>query len=69
MEEHFDEYEHWNFDHENEKHMYSGKSGKGRSKTEASLNTNHYDTNGHTRKAVTKLQNNHKNNVKRGKSD
>lgn len=57
MEAHFDEYEHWNFDHD--KHMYSGKSGKGRSRKEASQNTNRPDPNGHTRKTLTKLMNNH----------
>jgi hypothetical protein len=57
MEAHFDEYEHWNFDHE--KHMFSGRSGKGRTKKEASLNTNHFDQSGHTRKLVTKFSNTH----------
>ncbi|KAK2153514.1 hypothetical protein LSH36_294g02007 [Paralvinella palmiformis] len=55
MEEHFDEYEHWNFDYE--KHMFSGRSGKGRSKKEASQNTNHHDVSGHTRKLATKFVN------------
>jgi len=54
MEE-YDEYEHYNFDHD--KHMFSGKSGKMRTKKEASQNTNHTDTCGHTRKIVTKLHN------------
>jgi len=54
-----DEYEHFNYDHD--KHMYSGKSGKGRSKVEASKNTNHHDPSG-TRKNVQKLMNNASNN-------
>ncbi|XP_074660047.1 nuclear protein 1-like [Tubulanus polymorphus] len=51
----YDEYDHYTFDHD--KHMFSGKSGKMRSKKEASQNTNHPDTCGHTRKLVTKLHN------------
>jgi len=51
-----DEYEHYNFDHE--KHMFSGRSGKQRTKKEASLHTNQHDSCGHTRKTVQKLQNN-----------
>ncbi|GAB0087235.1 nuclear protein 1 [Sergentomyia squamirostris] len=54
-EVHFDEYEHYNFDHD--KHIFSGHSGKQRSKKEASLNTNHHDPNGHSRKILTKLMN------------
>ncbi|KAK2167167.1 hypothetical protein NP493_1287g02039 [Ridgeia piscesae] len=53
MEAHFDEYEHWNFDFD--RHMFSGHSGKGRSKKEASQHTNHHDPSGHTRKVLTKL--------------
>ena len=60
MEKNEDQYEHYNYDHD--KHMYSGKSGKGRSKKEACQNTNHHDACGHTRKTVTKLQNNAENN-------
>ena len=56
MESHFDEHEHWNYDYD--KYMFSGKSGKQRSKKEAQQNTNHYDPNGHTRKTVNKLINN-----------
>ena len=56
MEAHFDEYEHWNYDHD--KHMFSGRSGKGRSKKEACLNTNRPDPCGHNRKVVQKLMNN-----------
>jgi len=62
MESHFDEYEHYNFDHE--KHMFSGRSGKGRSKKEASMNTNHHDVGGHSRKTTQKLINNHHNTSK-----
>jgi nuclear protein 1 len=59
MEAHFDEYEHYNFAYD--KHLYSGQSGKGRTKREASLNTNRADPAGHNRKAVTKLTNNQQN--------
>ena len=62
MEAHFDEYEHWNFDHD--KHIFSGRSGKGRSKKEASQNTNHHDPCGHTRKTTQKLINNYHNSAK-----
>ena len=55
MEAHFDDYEHWNFDYE--KHTFSGHSGKGRSKKEASQHTNHHDPSGHTRKVLTKFVN------------
>merc|ERR1712141_846842 len=54
-EEHFDEYEHYNYDHE--KDMKSGHSGKQRTKKEAAQNTNHHNPGGHERKIVTKLQN------------
>lgn len=40
----FDEYEKYEFD--NDKHMYSGHSGKQRTKTEAALHTNHHDPSG-----------------------
>lgn len=63
MEAHFDEYEHYNFDQE--KQMFSGRSGKGRSKKEASQHTNHNDPSGHTRKTVQKLVNNAHNNAKK----
>ncbi|XP_055588090.1 nuclear protein 1 [Uranotaenia lowii] len=58
-EAHFDEYEKYNFDHD--KHMFSGHSGKGRSKKEASTHTNHFDPNGHSRKIATKLRNTEQN--------
>jgi nuclear protein, 1 len=54
-EEFFDEYEHYNFDHE--KYLPSGQSGKQRTKKEASEHTNHHDPSGHSRKIVTKMQN------------
>lgn len=54
-ETHFDEYEHYNFDHD--KHMFSGNSGKQRTKKESSEHTNHHDPSGHSRKIVTKLVN------------
>lgn len=54
-ETHFDEYEHYNFDHD--KHLYSGHSGKQRTKKESSEHTNHFDPSGHSRKIVTKLMN------------
>lgn len=57
MEVHQDNYEHWNYDHD--KYMFSGRSGKGRSKKEASLNTNRNDPCGHNRKTINKLINNH----------
>jgi nuclear protein 1 len=55
-EQNFEKYE-----FENDKHMFSGHSGKQRTKAEAEKNTNHHDANGHTRKIVTKLQNSEKN--------
>ncbi len=58
-EQHFDEYEHYNYDQD--KAMYSGHSGKQRSKKEAAMNTNHHNPGGHERKIVTKLQNAEKN--------
>jgi nuclear protein 1 len=54
-ESHFDNYEHYNFDQD--KYVYSGKSGKQRTKKEAELHTNHNDPSGQTRKILTKLQN------------
>lgn len=50
-----EKYEEFEFDHD--KHMYSGHSGKQRTKTEAAKNSSHHDPSGHTRKIVTKLQN------------
>lgn len=54
-EQHFDKYEHYNYDID--KHMYSGHSGKQRSKKEVSEHTNHFDPSGHSRKITTKLMN------------
>lgn len=59
-----DKYEEYEFDHD--KHMFSGHSGKQRSKTEAAKNSNHHDPSGHTRKIVTKLQNTEANKKKEG---
>jgi len=57
---HFDdEYEHYNFDHD--KHIFSGHSGKQRSKKEATEHTNHFDPSGHSRKILTKLMNTNNN--------
>ena len=58
-EVHFDEYEKYNF--EIDKHLYSGHSGKQRTKKEASEHTNHHDPSGHSRKIVTKLKNTEQN--------
>ena len=63
-ESHFDKYEHYNFDQD--KAMFSGHSGKQRSKKEAALNTNHHNPGGHERKITTKLMNAEKNNTKHG---
>lgn len=54
-----DKYEHYNYDIGVEKQMYSGHSGKGRSKKEAEQHTNHTDPGGHTRKTTAKLMNSH----------
>jgi len=58
-EEHFDEFEHYNFDQE--KAMNSGHSGKQRTKKEAEQNTNRHNPGGHERKIATKLMNMEKN--------
>merc|ERR1712018_1060606 len=58
-EEHFDEFEHYNFDQD--KAMRSGHSGKQRTKNEASMNTNKHNPGGHERKIVNKLMNAEKN--------
>jgi len=55
--EEVDEYEHYNYDHEKE--MFSGKSGKQRTKKESQQHTNHHDPSGHTRKTLQKLMSNH----------
>lgn len=61
-ESHFDEYEHYNFDQD--KQMNCGKSGKQRTKKEASEHTNHFDPSGHSRKLQQKLQNTEENKKK-----
>ena len=59
----FDEYEKYDLgDHD--KHMFSGHSGKQRTKTEAAKHTNHNDPCGHSRKILTKLQNTENNKKK-----
>lgn len=62
---HSDEYEHYNYDHD--KHIFSGHSGKQRTKKEASIHTNHTDPSGHSRKIMTKLMNteNNKKDIKK----
>ena len=52
----FDEYEKYDLG-EHDKQIFSGHSGKQRSKTEAAKHTNHNDPSGHSRKILTKLQN------------
>uniref|UniRef100_T1JL24 Uncharacterized protein n=1 Tax=Strigamia maritima TaxID=126957 RepID=T1JL24_STRMM len=44
-EAHMDEYDRYNFEHD--KYLYSGRSGKQRSKREVSEHTNHFDPSGH----------------------
>lgn len=50
-----DDYEKYNYEYD--KQMYSGHSGKQRTKKEAAEHTNHFDPSGHSRKIITKLQN------------
>lgn len=50
-----DDYEHFNYDHD--KYIYTGNSGKQRSKREAAIHTNHFDPSGHSRKICAKLMN------------
>nr|AEO80032.1 nuclear protein 1 [Artemia sinica] len=54
-EDHFDRFEHFNFDMD--KHLFSGRSGRLRTKQEAALHTNRFDPSGHSRKLVTKMRN------------
>jgi nuclear protein 1 len=61
-ENHFDEYEHFNYDQE--KYMNAGHSGKQRSKKEAAEHTNKNDPSGHSRKIVTKMINTENNRKK-----
>ena len=48
-------YDYYTFDHD--KHMFSGRSGKQRSKRESATHTNWFDPSGHSRKISTKLRN------------
>merc|ERR1712002_625401 len=64
-ESHFDKYEHYNYDQD--KAMYSGGSGKQRSKLEAAQHTNQHNPAGHERKIATKLMNAEKNKKEAGK--
>jgi len=61
-EDHFDQWEHYNFE---EKHVISRNSGKQRNKLETALNTNRHNPGGHERKIVAKLRNAEKNNLNR----
>merc|ERR1712168_67044 len=54
-EDHFDEFEHYNFDQE--KNMMSGHSGKQRTKKESEQHQNWQNPAGHERKIATKLMN------------
>lgn len=47
-----------------DKHMFSGRSGKQRTKKEVADHTNRTDPNGHTRKVVEKLRNTERNHRK-----
>jgi len=58
-EQFFDEYEHYNYDQD--KKMYSGNSGRLRTKKEAEQHTNRNDPCGHSRKLVTKMMNTEQN--------
>jgi nuclear protein 1 len=60
-----DEYERYNYEHD--KQMYSGHSGKQRTKKEAAEHTNHFDPSGHSRKILTKMQNTEANKKKDSK--
>nr|ABM55446.1 conserved p8 protein [Xenopsylla cheopis] len=53
-EAHFDQYEHYNY---NDKEIFSGHSGKQRTKKESEIYTNRNDPSGHSRKILTKLMN------------
>lgn len=59
----FDEYEKYDLG-EHDKQIFSGHSGKQRSKAEAAMHTNHHDPSGHSRKILTKLQNTENNKKK-----
>jgi len=51
-----DKYEEYNYDQDK---YEGGGSGKGRTKKESELHTNHHDPGGHTRKTTQKLVNSH----------
>ncbi|XP_078045168.1 nuclear protein 1 [Augochlora pura] len=61
-----DDYEHFIYDYD--KHIFTGHSGKQRSKREALTHTNHFDPSGHSRKIVTKLMNTEHNKRHDGKT-
>lgn len=50
-----DQIDYFMFDHD--KYMFSGRSGKQRSKRETTMHTNRFDPNGHSRKLLVKLRN------------
>lgn len=54
------------YEFEHDKQMFSGHSGKQRTKSEAEKHSNHHDPSGHTRKILTKLQNSEKNKKETG---
>lgn len=58
--EYFDEYDHYNFDHVA---TAISNSRKGRTKREATLNTNRPNPAGHERKVTEKLRNTEKNRI------
>lgn len=51
---------------DNDKHMYSGRSGKQRSKKEVAVHTNRTDPSGHSRKLITKMRNTERNHAHDG---
>lgn len=51
----FEQIDYYTFDHD--KHMFSGRSGKQRTKKEVAVHTNRNDPNGHSRKIASKLRN------------
>lgn len=63
MESYFDKYDYWNFDSEVAKHLNTNRSGRGRSKLEATQHKNREDPSGHTRKLLVKFVNSSHNKV------
>ena len=51
----FEQIDYYTFDHD--KHMFSGRSGKQRTKKEVAVHTNRNDPNGHSRKIASKIRN------------